>query len=444
MNSVAYQKVATMVSANLSAASNTSISSKSSGDFSKVFNQVNAQKDNSSNVKSPEQAEVNHDKSHIAKAEDTLERQEIQPVEDEAKESLDEVKGDVIEIMDQPKEDELHQAVEEAIEVISEIFGIPTEVLQSILNQSQMTLTDLSDGGNLIQVVQEVFGHDDMSSMLLDPEATRTLKEVKEAVGQLLQDLGIESGELVSMLQQAKGGPGTQVKATETTTPGHTTDPIVNDGAEGLKGGEVEVVDLREGKNTSAYSDDSTGGQNRQTFGEMISQQIATVRDTLAVGETAKSPFQQISTSEVIDQIVTKAIVNLSDEKTSMALQLNPGHLGKVAVSVTAEQGVVKGQFIAENNVVKEMLETNMIQLKTQLEEQGIKVDKIEVTLGNATDYFDQRQQDNQEQASRQKKSRRVGRISRMMQMEEAQVSEAEVKSPVEASLDVHTVEYSA
>lgn len=444
MNSVAYQMVATMVSANLSAASNTSISSNNTGEFSKVFKQVNAENSNSPQVKNPGQSEVKNQESLAGKTEDPMKQQVTQAVEDKVKESLEEVKGEVTEIKDQPNEDELLEVVEEAIEVISEMFGIPPEVLQSILDQSQMTLTDLSDSGNLIQIVQEVFGHEDMSSMLLDPEATSTLKEVKEAVGQLLQDLGMDSGEIASMLQQARGGRETQVEVTETTTPGHTTDPILNDGAEGQKGGEVEVVDLREGKNTSAYSDDSSGGQNRQTFGEMISQQIATVRDTAAVGETVKSQFQQISTSEVIDQIVTKAIVNLSDEKTSMALQLNPGHLGKVAVSVTAEQGVIKGQFIAENHVVKEMLETNMIQLKTQLEEQGIKVDKIEVTLGNATDYFDQRQQENQEQASRQNKSRKIGRISRMMQMEEVEVSVAEVISPIETSLDVHTVEYSA
>jgi flagellar hook-length control protein FliK len=186
--------------------------------------------------------------------------------------------------------------------------------------------------------------------------------------------------------------------------------------------------------------------QGSSTFSDLLGQNITLTKEVVVQNEVKQVLYQQISTKEVIDQIVTKAVVKLTPDKTSMQLQLNPGHLGKVSVSVTSEQGLVKSQFVAENQVVKEMLEANMIQLKEQLEEQGIKVDKIEVTVGDTNQYFNQKDQQEQQSkhASRKSSRSRVGSVASISEVDEIEAVTNQPQSVLDSGIDIHTVEYSA
>jgi flagellar hook-length control protein FliK len=85
-----------------------------------------------------------------------------------------------------------------------------------------------------------------------------------------------------------------------------------------------------------------------------------------------------------------------------MELQLNPENLGKVNLSIQSKNGVLTAQFVVQNEISKEAIESQMHILRESLNEQGIKVEAIEVTVSNYT--FDQTNQENgQNQASSQK-----------------------------------------
>ena len=84
-----------------------------------------------------------------------------------------------------------------------------------------------------------------------------------------------------------------------------------------------------------------------------------------------------------MDQIVEYMKFNLKPEMQEMEMQLHPASLGTVHVQIAAKDGVVTAQFAAQNETVKAVLETQMIQLKEQFEEQGIKVAAVEVTVAN-------------------------------------------------------------
>ena len=96
-----------------------------------------------------------------------------------------------------------------------------------------------------------------------------------------------------------------------------------------------------------------------------------------------------------------------------MEMQLNPENLGKIYLNISEKEGVIRAQLAAQNEVVKEALETQMVELRQNLNQQGIKVDAIEVTV--ATHEFEQNldgQAKQEEQAGEQmeqnqKKARR-------------------------------------
>lgn len=86
-----------------------------------------------------------------------------------------------------------------------------------------------------------------------------------------------------------------------------------------------------------------------------------------------------IAESEIIEQVISKARVVLSDSKAEMLLDLKPENLGRLSLKVATENGIVTARFIAESEEVKHVLEANMQLLKDALGEQGFSIHELNV-----------------------------------------------------------------
>lgn len=86
--------------------------------------------------------------------------------------------------------------------------------------------------------------------------------------------------------------------------------------------------------------------------------------------------------NEIISQVLEKAKVVLNGDKSEMVMDLKPDNLGKLALKVVTERGVVMAKFVAENEQVKAVLESNMQLLKDSLEKQGLAVQGFSVSVG--------------------------------------------------------------
>lgn len=84
---------------------------------------------------------------------------------------------------------------------------------------------------------------------------------------------------------------------------------------------------------------------------------------------------------EIADQLLETVRVVVSDQTTSLEIQLTPEHLGKVQLTVSEQDGVLKAKFFTENELSKEAIERNLVQFKETLNEQGLKVESIEVMV---------------------------------------------------------------
>ena len=78
---------------------------------------------------------------------------------------------------------------------------------------------------------------------------------------------------------------------------------------------------------------------------------------------------------------------------TAGPIRLNPEHLGELTlrVAVTAS-GAINATFHTENAQVRGLLESSMIQLKQELQQQGLKVNNVDVQSGLSQDFFAQSQ----------------------------------------------------
>jgi flagellar hook-length control protein FliK len=74
-------------------------------------------------------------------------------------------------------------------------------------------------------------------------------------------------------------------------------------------------------------------------------------------------------------------------------IDLKPEFLGHVRMQVTTENHQVSIKILTEFGFVKDMVENNIQQLKTDLQQQGLNVDKLEVAVSDDTDGHKHRQQ---------------------------------------------------
>ena len=72
-----------------------------------------------------------------------------------------------------------------------------------------------------------------------------------------------------------------------------------------------------------------------------------------------------------------------STDNTEMVIKLKPEHLGDLTlkVSVTAN-GAVNASFHSDNAQVRTIIENSMVQLRQELQAQGLKVDNVGVYAG--------------------------------------------------------------
>ena len=90
-----------------------------------------------------------------------------------------------------------------------------------------------------------------------------------------------------------------------------------------------------------------------------------------------------ISRVGTLNQIVEKAALNLRNGKSQVRIDLKPEFLGSVRMKITTENHLVTVRILTELPVVKEMIENNISQLKTDLQNHGLEIDKIDVSIAN-------------------------------------------------------------
>lgn len=96
---------------------------------------------------------------------------------------------------------------------------------------------------------------------------------------------------------------------------------------------------------------------------------------------------------DIPKQIVEQAKLIRSVEDTQMVIKLKPEHLGELTlkVSVSAD-GAVNASFHSDNAQVRGIIESSMVQLKQELQAQGLKVDNVSVYAGLSQDFFGESQ----------------------------------------------------
>ncbi len=99
--------------------------------------------------------------------------------------------------------------------------------------------------------------------------------------------------------------------------------------------------------------------------------------------------FAKTMTGMVIQKFNLTTLNGVSEAK----LMLFPEHLGQVDVRITMQNGILTATFQTDTVMAKDMLESQMAQLRAALQAQGLNVDKLEVSQGQVAAQLFQQQQ---------------------------------------------------
>lgn len=122
-----------------------------------------------------------------------------------------------------------------------------------------------------------------------------------------------------------------------------------------------------------------------------------------------QTSYAAVDTVELIRQITREITSSVQKQITTLEMQLNPEHLGKLFVHMTSKEGMVSAHFAVADPSVRAAVEAQAVTIRENLNQAGVKVDSIEVTVG--THEFEQNLEQNArgeaEQAKEQEQNKK-------------------------------------
>lgn len=280
--------------------------------------------------------------------------------------------------------------VQNLIGQITGTFSISEEELQGIMDDLGMTKMDLTDPASLNELLMNISGAQDSFALLTDENLYGNVKGImnlqNELVGQAQEDLKLAPEEwqqtVAGIAQKTVAEPVITVEMDDTvnTAAGSRT------GEAAIPMQEPEILENQAAQNTQGEKAGDFGEKQEHAangeHGNLLLQNLKEGNFLTQLQQTAQTEEAgPVDTQDIMRQIMDYMKVSVKPDSSDLEMQLHPQSLGTLHIQMAAKNGVVTANFITENDTVKAALESQMVQLKENFAEQGIKVEAIEVTV---------------------------------------------------------------
>lgn len=291
-----------------------------------------------------------------------------------AEETTDSLNQTELETEESEIPEKLNEFLAKLNQSICELLDITEEELEGMLEQLGMTMADLMQPQNISMLIMQHFDTTDPSVFLTDETAAKAYTDILEQVEAFKQIAGKETGltpeELTKALEQLKQKPE-ELPVPESKSEEPIPVTVIKP--------EAEETVKKDSQSFTSQEETSSNHQDTPTPGEQFLQNLTNTFVKEAV--PGQEQEQVIPIREIAQQIIEQVKIVIQPAQTSMEMQLNPEHLGKVNLNITSKDGVMTAQFLTQTQVAKEAIESQIQTLRETLEQQGIKVEAIEVAV---------------------------------------------------------------
>ena len=355
-----------------------------------------------------------------------------------------EASGQETESLDEEKikdlAEEISEITNQIVDKIKSEFEVTDEEIEEAMEVLGLTIADLTKPTELRNLLMELTGTTDSIELLTNVELYDSVKEVTDFASNLFtevaKDFSLSTEQLTEMIntesfEEALNEVNVSVKTNEAETEADaevvsevtvdkTTDAALafenSDKAnanetkpvESNNSNESEEVPIDTEKKapdkiekpesftqSSLMNDEAMNerSENRKSFNfdssknqeftfnqtqAVTNQTVNTVGDIV---ETVTSYTTGADTDNIMRQVTDYVKVHISEDVTKMEIELHPASLGTVNMQINSQNGQITAHLTVQNELVKSVLETQMIKLQETFDEQGTKVSAIEVTV---------------------------------------------------------------
>lgn len=351
-------------------------------------NQNTVEKTAGESLKTKEDLTVRSDRAKVHEAKDTA--------------SADKVSGEGM-AADNLSEEELREAMEilgtaadGMMQQLAEILNVSVEEVQEAMQELDMDSLDVLNQGQLGELFLKVSGAEDSYALVTDETLYNSYQELMgqlEGMQQALStELKLEPEQFAEILQKLQQPMNTEMQTEEPDI--QVMDLRADESPEQPEQPQGENPLTAETENLKPEEKSITGDEGQQKDdgqkhqpdkGEqtnLFAQNLKADPSQPQVQQAAQtSSVWNADSQDIMRQIMDYMRIQLKPEMSNVEMQLHPENLGTLQIQVASKGGVVTANFVTQNETVKAVLESQMVQLQQNFEEQGIKVNAIEVTV---------------------------------------------------------------
>ena len=342
---------------------------------------------------------------------ESINNQQSDSKSDESQEKLlCNLKKKFVEVMQFDNLEEDFSLIEEAIMTsLIQHLQINQEELLCLLSEKNLDILDLLENTNLQEVVQDFFGIENANDVLFEDEYSVKIREVFSTFDSIREKINKD------FLEESTE----QIESIDDSIQINQSNII-----------EIENQDSGYSENSDTFDETLSNFQETflinekdtdSTYEQAVSGIVGKIAEHMEINlDNIQEQYSDTNYENIVKQIVEKIELNFDSDIKQMTFKLNPEHLGKVSFTILSQEGIVSARFMAENNLVKEAIDSRLIFLKETLEEQGIQVDKVEVVTSEENLSFSQENQEDTNNFNKPK-AKRIFREIDEMQIEETE-----------------------
>lgn len=358
---------------------------------------------------------------------------------------------------DNLKED-VAQAVSDIKDKIKETMDVSDEDIENAMEQLGIGIVDLLDPQSVTDLVIALSGNSDSLEFLTDASAVANLEDIINTVDEVTQNLTETYNiDITSVKDIVKDFQNDSDEAVASEQPVNKQITDYQDDKQNEKAvtedTEESITDViaekTEVKSEAAFTDEKKNDpdthlqdKNNDGIEKITSDMTQSIQKAFSEVVDETSAVNEV---DIVRQVIEQIKVTTTQQLSSIEVMLNPENLGKVHVAVTAKQGIVTAQLTAQNEQVKAALENQMTALKEQFNNQGVKVEAVEITVQSHGFESEQNLEgNNSNQAQQEKKSHRKLDLSSLEGLDESDMTSEEIRAKDAIVNGNSSVEYSA
>lgn len=292
---------------------------------------------------------------------------------------------------------EIEQLAQDVKNIVKDTLEITDDELEKVMSELGITIADLlipQNTANLIAAVREssaieIVTDDELSKLL-----SNLNREISEVVEKFVADNNISFDDVVEKLAETVNNESIAIadEMSEFEVTQKTEDKNSDNGrsVEVNGKGTAEETAFTTEKITietdSAGTDSDSNQFGKKDYESVAHNIIHNISDavTAAVENTADvAEVNRVDGVDIVRQIIDSVRVNVTEKLQSLEINLNPENLGKLNLVVAAKDGIITASITTQNEAVKNAIENQITMLKEQLNNQGIKVQEVEVTVAS-------------------------------------------------------------